>query len=197
MSAKISHKLNKHWNLGSVIDFHPTREESTEERNFFHVLVMFELHENIDRRKPGGSGSHRRSFPDVHVGLLLSFAELAQVQNHQFVLLLVTDGLHFLLRKREHSRAEQPRSLVLSSERFIRPEDKCKSSFPILLTLGMGILEAMEWNWKFSDRTRYCSLCFCTGTVKSVTWTRSKMSACSLSVREERCLWMTSLARGG
>lgn len=97
-----------------MIDFHPTREESTEERNFFHVLVMFELHENIDRRKPGGSGSHRRSFPDVHVGLLLSFAELAQVQDHQFVLLLVTDGLHFLLSGGSKSIVGQNNLALLS-----------------------------------------------------------------------------------
>lgn len=105
---------------------------------------MFELHENRDRRKTGGSRSHRWPFPDVHVGLLLGLTELAQVQDNKFVLFLVTDGLHFLLSRGSKSRAEQPRSLVIASVGFIHPEDKCKSSFPILLTQGMGILEAME-----------------------------------------------------
>lgn len=42
--------------------------------------------------------SHRRPFPNVHVGLLLGFTELPQVQYHKFVLLLVADGFHFLLK---------------------------------------------------------------------------------------------------
>lgn len=44
-------------------------------------------------------GSHRWPFPDVHMSLLLGFTELPQVENHKFVLFLVTDGLHFLLNR--------------------------------------------------------------------------------------------------
>lgn len=92
-----------------------------------------------------------RGFADVHVGLLLAFAELPQLEDGQLVLLLVRLGLQFLRTGMRNRRSKQNTTVNFAA--------------------------ACVYLWR--------------------TWTRSKTSACSLSVSWERYFWMAIFALGG
>lgn len=95
------------------------------------------------------AAGYLRGFADVHVGLLLAFAEVSEVEDGQLVFLLVRPGLQLLHTAMHNRRSKQ---------------DTC-----VYLPAGA--------------QTR--------------TWTRSKISACSLSLSWERYFWMAIFARGG
>lgn len=69
--------------------------------------------------------SYLRGFADVDVGLLLAFTQVPQMEDGQFVFLLVRLGLQFLHTATHNRRSKQSRAAICPLRVFIsRPEPR-------------------------------------------------------------------------
>lgn len=128
---------------------------------------------------------HLRGLSNVEVGLLFGFTQLSKMENHQLILLLVWPWLQPLQTRThkysKHKLKKQTNTALMQMRHRLKytVSNNLSPNTVNISLIFRGIKACFFW------------------VEPNLTWTRSKISACSLSVSWERYFWMASFALGG